>query len=186
LCHRAWSDRMRPWNDGRTKVCGMLREKFEETVQRTVSACRAVYGRRLVTVAVYGSVGRGTPNPCSDIDLLIVASGLPRGRLARSQEFERVEEQLEPLLDELRRSHSITTCLSPVIKTPEEVLKGSWLFLDMISDARILFDRDAFFERYLQELHRRLDRVGAQKVRQGQRWHWVLKPDYEQGEVFDL
>jgi len=161
----------------------MLREKFEETVRRVVSACHVVYGEQLVTLAVYGSVGRGTPNPCSDIDLLIVASQLPRGRLARSQSFERVEEQLEPWFDELRRDHSISAHLSPVIKTPEEVLAGSWLFLDMISDARILFDRDGFFEDYLRALRRKLDRLGARKIRRGQRWHWVLKPDCDLGDA---
>lgn len=168
------------------KVRQVLREKFEETIEKVVSACKAVYGPELVTVAVYGSVGRGTPNPYSDIDLLIVASELPHGRLARARQFEEVERRVQTWLERMRKDHGIHTCLSPVIKTPEEVLKGSWLFLDMIDDARILFDKNGFFADYLRRLVERLRDMGAQKIFEGQRWHWVLKPDYRPGEVFDL
>lgn len=46
-----------------------------------------LYRDRLITLAVYGSVGRRVPRLDSDVDLLIVASPLPEGRLRRMEEF---------------------------------------------------------------------------------------------------
>lgn len=163
----------------------MLRETFAKVLSELLKSCLNVYSNDLVTLAVFGSVGRGTPNPFSDIDCLIVAENMPNGRLSRVKQFEPVEQGITYLLPELRRS-GIETSLSPVLKTPAEVLKGSLLFLDMLDDARLLFDREAFFHSYLVQLKQRLELLGAKKVAQGQRWHWVLKPDYRPGEVIEF
>jgi predicted nucleotidyltransferase len=166
-------------------ILQMLREMFAKVLSELPKICLNVYGNDLITLAVFGSVGRGTPNPFSDVDCLIVAENLPDGRLSRIRQFEPVEQGLSFLLGELRRS-GIETSLAPVLKTPAEVLKGSLLFLDMLDDARLLFDRDVFFQGYLEHLKQRLELLGAKKVNQGQRWHWVLKPDYQPGEVIEL
>lgn len=163
----------------------MLRQKINALVEELVKACTNHYGERLVTVAVFGSVGRGTPNPFSDVDLLLIVENLPAGRLQRVIEFSRVESLLEAQLQELSQE-GIDTSLSPVLKTPPEVLAGSWLFLDMVDDAVIYIDRGAFFQRYLDGLKKRLKSLGASKIKRGERWHWDLKPDYREGEVFDL
>lgn len=163
----------------------VLRQQFEQLAQEMCAACAAYYGERLVTVAVFGSVGRGTPHPSSDLDLLLVIEKLPAGRLSRVEEFSRVEAMLEPKLRLLSRE-GVNTSFSPVLKTPGEVLAGSWLFLDMIDDAVLYFDRGGFFQRYLDGLKRRLRALGGYKVQRGERWHWDLKPDYREGEIFDL
>lgn len=54
---------------------------YDDLVDAARDACRRHYGSRLVSVAVFGSVGRGTPGPDSDIDLLVVVEQLPQGRL---------------------------------------------------------------------------------------------------------
>jgi hypothetical protein len=41
---------------------------------------------------------------------------------------------------------------------------GSFLFLDMIEDAVILYDRNDFFRNYLSELKRKLKKYGAKKI----------------------
>ncbi len=148
-------------------------------------ACEARYGPRLVALAVFGSVGRGTPRPDSDVDLLLVADPLPDGRLARMAEFQEVETALEPRLAEARR-HGLHPSLAPIIKTPAEVALGSPLFLDMIEDARILHDRHGFLERAFADLRSRLERLGARRVWRGDAWYWDLKPDYQPGEVFEI
>ncbi len=163
----------------------MLREAYEETTQRLLAACLDFYKDRLISLAVFGSVGRGTPGPESDIDFIVVARDLPQGRLNRVREFQVVEDQLEPWLLSLER-RGVHTSLSPVFKTPEEVEKGSLLFLDMVDDAVLLHDRDDFFKKYLERLVSRLVELGAYKVIKGGRWHWVLKPDYRPGEVFEI
>ena len=80
---------------------------YEGILADLVEACRRHYGGRLTAVAVYGSVGRGTPRFDSDVDLLIVAAGLPEGRFARVDEFHAVEEALAPVLRRRTRPVSI-------------------------------------------------------------------------------
>lgn len=163
----------------------MLLQAFEEFLPEVLEAVKDVYGERLVTLAVFGSVGRGTPRPDSDIDILIVAERLPRGRIKRVSEFDRVEEILAVSLKRLEGA-GINTFLSPVIKTKEEVLAGSLIFLDMLDDARILYDRNNFFMNFLERLRTRLEKLGAKKIRRGSAWYWVLKEDYKIGEVFEI
>lgn len=150
-----------------------------------VDACRAHYGNRLVSVAVFGSVGRGTPRHDSDLDFLILAEGLPAGRMRRSDDFAAVETILAPALARAADA-GIAPLLSPVIKTPEEASQGSPLFLDMIDDARVLFDRDNVLRKVLLKLRERLDRLGARRIWRGNAWFWDLKPDYRPGDEFEL
>ena len=150
-----------------------------------MEACQAEFGDRLVSVAAFGSVGRGTPRPDSDVDLLVVVEGLPAGRLARMEVFQRVETSLAALLRHLG-SQGIHTELSPILKTPEEITAGSPLMLDMVEDARILWDRDRFLERRLQQLRQRLQQLGARRVPYAGGWYWDLKPDFRPGEVVEL
>ncbi len=138
-----------------------------------------------MSLVVFGSVGRGTPHFDSDVDILLVVDDLPPSRLGRLREFEEVEKALEK---DLKRPEElgIRTLLSPVIKTREEVCRGSLLFLDMIEDGLILYDRDGFFQSFLESFARRLQALGAQRVKRGDSWHWVLKQEYQEGEVFEL
>jgi len=46
---------------------------------------------------IFGSVARRTPNPESDLDILVLADRLPHGRMARVKEFEPVEQALATL-----------------------------------------------------------------------------------------
>jgi uncharacterized protein len=162
-----------------------MKEDFDKLVTRFLEEARSFYGKRLVTAAVFGSVARGTANAESDIDLLVVAADLPRGRVKRVSEFNEVEIRLDKEFKELKVC-GIHTRLSPVIKTPEEVLSGSLLFLDMIYDAVILYDRDDFFKNFLNSFRKRLKSLGAKRIVQGGRWYWDLKPDYREGEIFEI
>ncbi|MGB9791204.1 MAG: nucleotidyltransferase domain-containing protein [Thermacetogeniaceae bacterium] len=163
----------------------MYLKHYRKLLKELQKAVEEVYGERLVTLAVFGSVGRGTPRPDSDVDLLIIAADLPHGRVKRVREFDLAEEKLEPIIEEMRRD-GIETCLSPVIKEPGEVMQGSLLFLDMLDDALILYDKDGFFQRFLADLREKLKSLGAKKVYRGGAWFWVLKDDYEPGEVFEI
>lgn len=148
-------------------------------------ACQDFYGLRLVTVAVFGSVGRGVPRPDSDIDILIVAEPLPDGRIRRVEEFLVVEEKLRTTLSEAQSS-GIYTYLSPIFKTPAEVRQGSPIFLDMLEDAGILYDRGGFFARELEKLRRRMAGLKAKRIWKGDAWYWDLKPDFRPGDIFEI
>jgi len=149
-------------NTGSRGPFGPLLRRLREAVQR-------VYGDRLITLAVYGSVGRGTATAESDVDCLIVATDLPRGRLNRRAEFRQVEGQLQADLNQMEQA-GLHTHLSPIFKTPEEVLMGSPLFLDMVFDAILLYDKEDFFKNFLADFKARLDRLGAKRIFVGDQW----------------
>ena len=157
---------------------------FEALLPAVADACRATYGDRLVSLAVFGSVARGTPKADSDVDLLVVADDLPRGRI-RMREFDAVKRRLAPALARAA-AQGVATRLSPIFKTPLEVRAGSPLFFDMTEDARLLHDRDGFMGAALRDLCERLARLGARRIWEGDAWYWDLKPDYRPGEVFEI
>jgi predicted nucleotidyltransferase len=163
----------------------MSREHFQTIVDALGPASLAVYGERLLSAAVFGSVARGTMRPDSDVDLLLVVEHLPNGRMPRMREFEAVERRLEPLLAEAAR-HGVHTTLSPIFKTPRELEYGSPLFLDMTNEVLILHDRAGILQDYLDRLRARLRALGAQRIDKGGGYYWLLKPDLEPGEDFTL
>jgi len=158
---------------------------FEALLPAVADACRATYGKRLVSLAVFGSVARGTPKADSDVDLLVVADDLPRGRIRRMREFDAVKQRLAAALAGAA-VQGVATRLSPIFKTPMEVRAGSPLFFDMTEDARLLHDRDDFMVTALRDLRDRLARLGARRIWKGDFWYWDLKPDYRPGEVFEI
>lgn len=160
-------------------------DRYERLLHRLLAEVQAHYGDRLVACAVFGSVGRGTPRADSDVDLLLVLRGLPRGRLRRVEEFLPVERRIDPAL-QARSAEEGPIALSPVFKTPEEVRAGSPLFLDLVEDARILYDPEGFLAGCLEALRTRLRELGSRRIRRGNAWYWELKPDLRPGEVFTL
>ena len=134
---------------------------------------------------MFGSVGRGTPRPDSDVDLLVVADPLPGGRLARADEFAAVEADLATSRRHMNRA-GFDAALSPVFKTPDEIRQGSPLLFDLTTDARYLYDRDRFLASELARLGARLAALGARRIWRGNAWFWDLKPDLRPGEVFEL
>lgn len=151
-------------------MAGGVLQTYERLVHRCLEVARRVYGARLVTFAVFGSVGRRAPRPDSDIDLLLVVEDLPRGRLRRLDTFEPVEAALEADL-QAARSEGVYASLSPVLLTPEEATRRIPLFLDMTEDARVLHDRGGFFEGVLSGLRQRLRELGARRIPYGGAWY---------------
>jgi hypothetical protein len=179
---------MKPSNSilsGKKSLNLSLLESFRHLEQELLDSLKAFYGDRLVSLAIFGSVGRQTQRTDSDLDFLIVAGDLPRGRMARVEEFQVIEDQLTDVLDRMSKN-GIDTYLSPVFKTPEELEQGSPLFLDLVEDARILYDPEDVLSSCLAGLKERLKALGSVRVRRGNAWHWVLKPDLKPCEVFEI
>ena len=150
-----------------------------------VTACRCHYGDELLSVAVYGSVGRGMPRPDSDVDLLVVAERLADRHAVRVRDFRAIEATLSSRLD-MAGSVGLHPELSPVLMTRAELERGSMLLLDMTEDARILFDATGCLAAALDRLRGRLRELGSKRIWLGNAWYWDLKPDYKPGDVFDL
>jgi len=145
-------------------------------------------GDELIALALYGSVARGKARPESDVDLLIIlrdASSIYYERLKPILEVERAL-RMSPEAGTLRQE-GLAPYLSYLVLSEEEARGNRYVFLDMIEEARILYDREGFFARRLQEFKERLAALGSQKVylKNGS-WYWDLKPDLVLGEVFEL
>ncbi|MDR7483388.1 MAG: nucleotidyltransferase domain-containing protein [Armatimonadota bacterium] len=164
---------------------GDLNRALRAVAQLYVDALRESLGPALVSAVLFGSVARGEAGPVSDIDLLVVAEGLPSSRLARQDAVHEADARIEPELVRLRRQ-GVLTDVRPILKTPEEAQRITPLYLDMVEDADLLYDRDEFFANVLRRLRDRLQALGARRVRRGRMWYWDLKPDFRPGQVFEL
>jgi predicted nucleotidyltransferase len=154
-------------------------------VRSVLRELRNVYGTRLRAVALFGSAARRTAHPDSDLDLFIVVDDLPRGRRARLDTFDAVERGLAGEIETLTQS-GVDVELSPILRTPDDLKRASPLMLDLTEDAVILEDDEGYLARALDDLRRRLGRLGARRIWVGTRWYWDLKPDYRRGEIIRL
>ncbi len=162
-----------------------VNEPYRTVIERLLNELLKVFRDDLVSVVVYGSVARGTARKDSDIDVLIVVEELPRSRFERLSMYMKAEENLDPLLNELlNRGYAVT--ISPILKTKREAERISPLYLDMVEDAIIVYDKNGFFEEILKRLRDKLMELGAERVWIGKKWYWRLKKDYKFGEVIEL
>lgn len=162
------------------------KKEYYGLINKLLNLSGNYYGERLVSVVVFGSVASDAFRPDSDIDILIVAEDLPERRWMRISEFiENIENKLSEDLQKLYDS-GITPSFSPVIKSRDEVRHGSPLFLDMTESAMILYDRDNFFHKYLDDLKKKLTDLGAKKIALEDGYYWDLKPDYKYGDIIEL
>jgi predicted nucleotidyltransferase len=149
-------------------------------------ALQAYFGDRLMAVVLYGSVARGEETPESDVDLLIVADGLPASRRARNRLLVEFEEGFLPALLAPWHRQGMYIDVSTRIKTPQEARRLTLFYLDLTEEAIILHERGRFFQDILDQLRQRLAELGAQRQQQGRVRYWKLKPDYRWGEVIKL
>lgn len=157
-----------------------------EIAQAYTQALKAYFGRRLMAVVLYGSVARGEGTPESDIDLLIVAHGLPESLRARNRLLVDFEEGFLPELLAPYHRGGMPIDVSTKIKTPEEAQRLTPFYLDLTEEAIILYQQGRFFDEIMDRLRERLDALGAQRQRQGGIRYWKLKPDYRWGDVIEL
>ncbi|VVM05999.1 hypothetical protein MAMC_00906 [Methylacidimicrobium cyclopophantes] len=139
----------------------------------------------LVSVVLFGSVARGEADRYSDIDLLLVIEGLPRGRFARMARLEEVAGEIEASRAELWR-RGIYVDFSVLALTPEEAIKTRPIYLDMVEDGILLWDRGGFFTHILERLRERLKALGSRRLRKGRTRYWVLTSTIRPGERIEL
>ena len=93
------------------------------------------------------------PWPDSDVDLLLVATDLPDGLIARNDEFEAVRIALGPRVAAAGAA-GLHPMLAPIFKTRAELERGTPLLLDMTEDARIPHDPSGCLANTLERLRR--------------------------------
>ncbi len=142
---------------------------IEETLQEIPAAALAGFGERLVSIVLFGSHARGEAREDSDVDLLIIAEGLPARPILRNQTIRQF------LPEGLRGRVSI------LAKTPGEfsaTLPG--LYLDIALDGNILYDKDNFANQKLAALRQLTQKKGLERNKVGNDfvWSWAKFPGF--------
>jgi predicted nucleotidyltransferase len=163
-----------------------MKKEYTKLVQKVFQKTKEYYKEDLISFVVFGSYAKDTLSPYSDIDILIITKKQPKSRPKRIINFiSNVEKKLEKYIESLRKKN-IFVEISPIIKTQEEVEYGSFLFLDMIQDSIILYDKDNFFKEYLDSLDKKLKEYGSKKVFKKGGYYWIIKENVNPKEGINL
>ncbi|MEM2122932.1 MAG: nucleotidyltransferase domain-containing protein [Candidatus Bathyarchaeia archaeon] len=141
----------------------------------------------LTSLAVCGSVARGTAGNTSDLDLLVVSDDF-NGTLGERIDFlmKTTNKRVKPEIEFLREN-GIHTFLSLYPLRSREAEKLPLIMLDMVDDAKIVYDENGFLEKQLLKLKLKLLELGARRVYiERDEWYWDLCPDYKPLEVVPI
>jgi len=153
---------------------GAIRKQLAELLDRL----KGRFGDGLVTIAVFGSRARGEASAGSDLDLLVVADGLPGSRLDR-------QLLLLGLAREVSEDFADLVAFVPL--SSEEASRVQPFYLGMLSGHELLHDRDGFCSSVLGRLRRRLAELGSRRLVDEDGYeYWDLKPDWKPGDVVEL
>ena len=162
---------------------------YERLLKHFLTLVREEYKDEIIAVVLYGSVARGQAKPFSDLDLILVIEDPPSPYEKSTKRFIlKVEDRLKDG-EEFRSlvKSGFYPDLRPIILSRSEASTNRYIFLDLIEDAIILFDRNNFFKKRLEALKRLLKELGSEKEKfEDGGWYWILKPDLKFGEVFEL
>ncbi|MGD9897386.1 MAG: HEPN domain-containing protein [Candidatus Methylacidiphilaceae bacterium] len=164
----------------RAEEARALNASLRELGVRYGELARNRLGSALVSAVLFGSVARGEANPYSDIDLLLVIEDLPHGRFARMARLDPVAQELEGAREALWR-RGVYTDFSVIVLTPDEARRTRPLYLDLVEDAILLWDRDGFFAGILERLRNRLGELGSRRLHRGRTRYWLLTPTIRPG-----
>ena len=153
-------------------------KKYEKILNEFVERCKEKFKENLISVAVFGSVARGTATKESDIDVLLVV------RNAGESMGERLDEML-PIVMDISKAYGKD--IYEHILTPDEVKKHPSILLDLTQDSIIVFDKNNFLSNELEKIRNNLRTLHAKRIwLDEERWYWKLKPNIKFGEVISI
>jgi len=148
----------------------MVMKSIEPICQKVVQRLRETLGEKLISVALFGSYARGDYHQGSDLDLLVIAEGLPAHPVERIQWL----YTLVVLVAKKR--------VGFVAWTPEEFSNAfPSLYLDFGLDARILFDSRGFLSERLKRVREIIEETGLYRVQNGRNFAWRFKKPPQRG-----
>jgi len=112
----------------------------ESTENTIIEEMRRHFGDKLVSVVLFGSQARGTADEHSDIDLVVIAEGVPKDW-----------RQQDEIITELRMSPGLISLpVSIILKSPDVVTASldtvQPLLFGILKGYRVLYDPTSFFE----------------------------------------
>lgn len=161
-----------------------LSRELIDLAKRYSKALVRRFGDRLVAVTIFGSVARGEANERSDIDLLLVFSDLPQGRLSRRNFLGECPPEIEKDLQDLHEK-GIYADFVEHLKVESEILSTPFLY-EVVQDGLVLHDPRGWFARLRERILKRMRDLGSAWRTCGRFRYLDLKPDYKPGDIFEL
>ena len=116
------------------------------------------FGSELVSVVLFGSQARGTADEHSDIDLVVIAEGVPYDWREQGR-----------IITELRKSPGLTGLpVSIILKSPGAVIASldavQPLLFGILKSYKVLYDPEGFFETQAQIYRRHMEEWDVQEI----------------------
>jgi hypothetical protein len=167
--------------------CAWLQQEYRALAEEYVRATRKFFGDRLVSICFFGSVARGEAKADSDIDVLVIATGLPIDVGLRFRETAGIHETLRRSNEYRRlRQRGRSAFVSDLFLSPDETKAHPPILLDLTDDAFISYDQNDFLKSVLQDIKLRLEDLGARKIKAQKGHYWILKPNARPDEVIEV
>jgi len=168
-------------------------EQIMDADRRRLVTCilellRNFLGDNLISVVVFGSVARGRADPDSDTDVILVASNMPRSLSERMEVLANllVEFSKTQICEELNRK-GLNTWVQFHPLTMEEAELHRPIYLDVVEDGVIIYDKGDFMKRVIEGFRSKLEALGAKRIfLEDGSWYWDLKPSIKRGEVVEV
>jgi predicted nucleotidyltransferase len=145
------------------------------------------FWNRITSLLIFGSVARGQARAESDIDILLVAEGLPKRYSERIGLVRRALSGVEDVRLKMWERARVYPLIDVIALEPEEASTNHPFYLDMLGEAIVVLDRNGFMKSRLEALEKKLCEIGARKVvLPDGRWFWDLKSEIRKGEVIEL
>lgn len=145
-------------------------------------------GRGLKSIVLFGSLSRGEAKPESDVDLLVVASGLPERYGERTKVLNAIlaSREADAWRTRLWNERRIYPLVDVLALTPEEAQETQPFFLDMVKHRVTILDRERIVERKLERLGEMLSELGGREVLLSDGGGYWIIPRGEKGREVEL
>lgn len=148
-----------------------------------------VFGSSLESIVLFGTLSRGVAKPESDIDLLVVARGLPESYSERTKIIREIVsfKMMDDIIIYLWRKHGIYADLDIILVDEREADVTHPFYLDMAKDCVIIYDKSGIMLKKMAEVRERLEKIGARRVEEPDgSWYWIICPQPEKARDIEL
>ena len=133
-----------------------------EIIIELTAALKKEFHQTLISIAVFGSMVKGTLTPTSDIDVIVVCENLPKDWRARDKMVLELTEAIE--LKYTRPIHMNLLGKEEISMAGDLI---SPLILEIYDANEIVFDKDDYFKNLLKDMKENLKNLHATKIQHG-------------------